>query len=352
MDLYEFDKRAKLSVAQGYNSKDMDPSFVAPESSAKHYPSHIKSANGCTVTDVFDRKFVDYSCGHGTNLLGYGDPKIEDAIKKSLNFSAPIAPFALDEEIYTAEKLKEYFPFVDNFKFLSSTKEAHDCAAAIAITETGREKVIYDVNQLSDKVACVIVDPTLVESEKSNTKLLEYARLRCDEVGALLIYDETVSAFRHRYKCVATASGVLPDLIILGGPLGAGMNITAVGGKQKHMNAPGYSVVQNRSTNCVNLAACREFVTQMQQRDLEMLWDHGGRFVKRFNEISEGAAKITGTPTYGKMIGLPAFFNTCAEAGIIFTPKWFFSFALIEESEKTLSIVADVCHKLTQGKKA
>ena len=108
------------------------------------YPTHTKGGSGahlyCADTD---KKYLDYICGLGTNLMGYGNDKIGQHIQKYLftGYSHSI-PNKLEVEV--AEKLKEIFTFVDMFKFLKTGSEACSAAIKIARAYTGRSAVISE----------------------------------------------------------------------------------------------------------------------------------------------------------------------------------------------------------------
>lgn len=343
----DFYARHQDCIAQGFNTEENSPD---PYGGPIFCPTHFKKALGCFLVDTFDRKYVDYTCGRGTNVLGYANEPIIKAIEDAANRGTLTMPFACDDEVTTAEKMKEFFPFVEVFKFHSSLKEAYELCSAVAMTKTGKTEVALDINKVTEKTACVFIDPTMTENEKANVKLLEYARIKCDDIGALLIFDESFSAFRHKNKSVSTSCGVLPDLLILGGALGGGLYLSAVGGSKELMNSDKYRVTNNFSANAVTLSACGEFLTQIKKKDMALLWESGKKFVSQFNEAASGVARIKGSGTYGTLQAPKEFYQMCADAGIIFSYRWFFSFPLIEETEKTISIVKDVCMKLkTQG---
>ena len=71
------------------------------------WPTYFKSAKGCKVKDLDNNEYIDFSTmGVGTNILGYGDPKVDNAVKKII--SAGISPSDITEGsfsnyLYTSE---------------------------------------------------------------------------------------------------------------------------------------------------------------------------------------------------------------------------------------------------------
>lgn len=92
------------------------------------YPTHIKSATECYIYDTNNKRYTDFICGLGSNLFGYGNQKITDAVIKQLyngvNHSLPTI-----HEVECGEKLKELIPFIDRVKWLKTGSDA--CTAAI-----------------------------------------------------------------------------------------------------------------------------------------------------------------------------------------------------------------------------
>lgn len=380
MDKFSWHKRATESVAQGYltNSKHPRTHIFGV------YPTHVKDAQGCVLVDAFGKRYTDYICGLGTNLLGYGNPYIARAVYQKL--TSGISPsFASVDEVLTAEKLKECFPFVDNFKFLKTGTEACAAAVRIARAATGRSEVLSEGyhgwsegfvsltppavgcventalkffnlkdRKISKDTACVIVEPVQIKFDRENVEKLKRLRAECDAVGALLIFDEVITGFRYKNMGVSNTHGVLPDLIVLGKALANGFPLSAVGGKREIMNDAKYFVSSTYAGDVVSLAACRETLLQLRNKhDIKELWEHGAMFQRLFNQIARDVVQIEGYPTRGVFMGEPLtkalFFQECCKAGIVFGPSWFFNFDLIRETEKTLNTVLDVCNKIKTG---
>jgi glutamate-1-semialdehyde 2,1-aminomutase len=89
----------------------------------------------------------------------------------------------------------------------------------------------------SGEVAAVIVEPIAHNSPSILPRdgFLEGLRELCDEHGALLIFDEVITGFRHHVGGYQAICGVLPDLTAMGKALGNGYPIAAVGGRRALM---------------------------------------------------------------------------------------------------------------------
>ena len=81
-------------------------------------------------------------------------------------------------------------------------------------------------------VACVIVEPVAnrIGLQPPQPGFLEGLRALCDELGALLVFDEVI-AFRVAFDGAQGLLGVRPDLTTLGKLIGGGFPVGAVGGR-------------------------------------------------------------------------------------------------------------------------
>src|SRR5699024_3687150 len=64
---------------------------------------------------------------------------------------------------------------------------------------------------------------------------LQGLRDLCDKHGALLIFDEVITGFRHDLGGYQNVSGVTPDLTTMGKAMANGFPMAAVAGKEKYM---------------------------------------------------------------------------------------------------------------------
>ena len=87
---------------------------------------------------------------------------------------------------------------------------------------------------IDERTAAVIVEPVQAEGgvRIPHPEFLPALRRRCDAVGALLVFDEVVTAFGRTGRLFALEhQGVVPDLLVLAKALGGGLPLGAfVGG--------------------------------------------------------------------------------------------------------------------------
>lgn len=93
------------------------------------------------------------------------------------------------------------------------------------------------MKEWGDQVACVLVEPIvgnfgIVEPQPG---FLEAINEITHEHGALVIYDEVITAFRFMYGSAQELLNIRPDMTALGKIIGGGLPIGAYGGRQDIM---------------------------------------------------------------------------------------------------------------------
>lgn len=122
-------QRAQDCIAQGAltNSKHPENHVLGV------YPTHLghNPGSGAYLYDTDDNQYVDYICGLGTNLLGYGNGYVSEAVKAKIQCGQSHSLPTLFE-IEAAESLKTMFVFVDRWKFQKNGSDACNSAIKIA----------------------------------------------------------------------------------------------------------------------------------------------------------------------------------------------------------------------------
>lgn len=372
--------RAAKCISQGCltNSKHETTHLVGL------YPTHIKTAHGSHIWDTNDRRYLDYICGLGTNLLGYGNDFINKQIMKVMyqgySHSLPTV-----HEVYAAEALKELFPFVDQFKFLKSGSEACTAAVKIARAMTGRKVILTEgyhgwhdvfthlvppghgtehclsttfekIDDIDSDTAAVVVEPVICDDSEKRIDYLKALRKRCDEVGALLIFDEVITGFRYKKFGVSNNYGILPDLIVLGKAIANGMPLAAVGGKSHLMSDRKWFVSSTYAGEILSLTASTEVCRLLlhdSRYDLNHLIYKGYEFTNKFNELPINV-KISSYGTRGIFTGpdegVALFFQEMAKCDILFGKSWFYNFDHIKQNDIVLDLAKDVALKMMDKK--
>lgn len=378
-DHYELHRRALACIAQGALTNSKRPSCFLPEI----YPSHVSHGKGCYLWDHTGKKYTDFICGLGVNILGYAQDKVNAAIAARLALGATLS-LSTHVELEVAEKLKEMFTFVDAWKFLKTGSEACSAAVRIALAKTGRQRVLsqayhgwhdgfvsltepalgvtncpdfaklHDGWDDDDSVGAIIIEPVVTDWSDARRKYLQDLRDKCTKRGIMLIFDEVITGFRWPKFSVAEHWNITPDLICLGKAMANGLPLAAIGGKYAVMNCDEYFVSSTFAGETLSLAAAKQTLLMLQTTHRpEKLWERGAEFLAKFNELWPEKVSIEGYPTRGAFVGDPLIkgllFQEACKAGILFGSSWFLSFPAIDELENTLEVCADIIGRLKIG---
>lgn len=249
-------------------------------STATRHPAHFSqffaSAEGCRVTDVDGKQYIDYMCSFGPILLGHQHPKVEAAAAaQRARGNALPGPGACMVEL--AELLVGLTPFARWAMFQKNGSDATSLCVRLARAHTRRRYILrargsyhgashvwmggrgvlpeeqafqlhYEFNDLEgvreavrqaggDLAAIVVAAFRWDFFHDLELPTLEFARgLRqlCDETGALLILDDVRSCMRvdPRGSWYTLAPGVEPDLAAYCKGLANGYPLAAVLGRE------------------------------------------------------------------------------------------------------------------------
>ena len=97
-----------------------------------------------------------------------------------------------------------------------------------------------DLAQITERTACVLCEPVQGEAgvRPPHEGYLQALRRRCDEVGALLIFDEIQMGMGRSGEMFAMQKyGVVPDIVCLAKALGGGMPLGAFVASQQIMSS-------------------------------------------------------------------------------------------------------------------
>ena len=235
----------------------------------------IVNAKGCVLTDVNGKEYIDLISGISVSNVGHCHPDVVHAVTEQANKYMHLmvyGEFVEHPQTLLAEKLASLLPKkLNSFYFVNSGTEAVEGAMKLAKRITGRYKMISfknsyhgstqgalsimgseefknafrplipgvtsidynDKNQLNiidDETACVFVEPVQAEigCNIPDVDYMKALRTRCDEVGALLIFDEIQTGFGRTGPLFALEDlDVVPDILMLAKAMGGGMPIGA-----------------------------------------------------------------------------------------------------------------------------
>ncbi len=263
--------RARRSLAYGNLDSILQKPLEYGEGLA--FPQFVESARGYEFTDTTGRTYVDWVNGGGPVLLGHRRPEVEEAIREQMG-AGPTLSLMHPLEVEVAETLIEMVPCAEMVAFGKNGSDSLTAAARLARCLTGREVIVqygmhgfhdwyvchnpvvrgapeslkplihpfrYNdleglaelLEQLEGRVAAVVMEP--VREILPESGYLESVRELTHRHGALLVFDEVVTAFRLGNGGAQGVFGVEPDLACLGKAMANGMPISALVGRREQM---------------------------------------------------------------------------------------------------------------------
>jgi glutamate-1-semialdehyde 2,1-aminomutase len=246
---------------------------------------------GCRLWDLDGKEYIDLCCSHGATLLGHGDSRVRAAVEAALDRGAPCS---YENELHSefARLLCETVPCLERVRFTCSGTEATMHCLRLARACTGRTKVLkfegnfhgyhdqvmYSIGTPADRLgpeaepepypgsagmatglerhlvlvpynrpdlfeaafsqhahelAAVILEPVYYNAGCviPSVEFIDLIRRMTRAAGALLVFDEVLSAFRMGPGGAQEYLGVTPDLCTLGKAVGGGYPLSVFGGR-------------------------------------------------------------------------------------------------------------------------
>lgn len=165
------------------------------------YPQYFSRAHGCRIWDADGREYIDFICGWGPMILGYGDADVEAAADRQRALGDAMNGPS-ERLVELAELMVETVPHADWAMFSKNGTDATTACLTIARAGTGRRKILVArgayhgaIPWCSPSVAGVTEEDRahLVYYDYNDVESLEAAAELCrGDLAAIL-----VSAFKH-----------------------------------------------------------------------------------------------------------------------------------------------------------
>ena len=276
-------QKAKKIIPGGNMLLSKRPEMYLPN----FWPTYFSKTKGCELWDIEKRKFFDFFLmGVGTNILGYSNKKVDQAVKSIVN-KGNMSSLNCAEEVKLAEKLVEIHPWSKMVKFARSGGEANSIAIRIARAASGKNKIavcgyhgwhdwylsanltnnsnlnnlllknlpikgvpnnlkntVYTfeyndfekLKQLINKHKDIgVIKMEVKRNIDPKNNFLKKIRKIASEKNIVLIFDECTSGFRENFGGLHKKYKVNPDMAIFGKSLGNGYAITAIIGRKEVM---------------------------------------------------------------------------------------------------------------------
>jgi glutamate-1-semialdehyde 2,1-aminomutase len=380
-------------------------------------PIFVRRGEGAYLEDVEGRRYVDWVLSWGPLLFGHADAELVDAVAEAAGRGTSFGA-TTEAEVELAAEIVDAVPSIEQVRLVSSGTEAAMSAIRLARAATGRDRILkfagcyhghtdallaqggsglatlgipsspgvpaavtaatavapyndLDAVERAGELAAVVVEPVagnmgVVPPEPG---FLDGLRRRCDETGALLVFDEVITGFRLARGGAQERFGVRPDLTILGKVVGGGLPVGAFGGRRDVMEllAPAGDVYQAGTLSGNPLATAAGLSVLRRLRDesvYDELEERGARleaglraaagedacvqrvgamatlFCRRGPVRNLDEAQASDTARYG------ALFRQLLERGVYLPPSQFEAMFLSlahgdEEIDRTVAAVAE-----------
>lgn len=268
------------------------PGGVSSSLRAIDPPRVFTRARGSRLWDADGREFVDFHAGFGPTILGHADDRVRERVMETAREIDVVGAGSTELEIALAAKLREHIPSAERVLFTGSGSEATYHALRLARAATGRPLVVKfqggyhgwhdetganvisprerlgsidpistgilpqalerlvvlrfnDLDALEalmrergHEIAAVILEPVMhtIGCVPPDPGFLEAVRRTTRDAGAVLIFDEVVTGFRHDLGGYQAMSGVTPDLSTFAKAMANGYPIAALCGRADLMD--------------------------------------------------------------------------------------------------------------------
>lgn len=294
-------------------------------------PVCFETAAGAELVDKAGNSYVDYLNAWGPIILGHCDEDVDAAVADATETRDIVGLSTSELEVKAAEMVVDRVPSADKVQFGTTGSEVVAHAIRTARARTGRDKIIkfqgcyhgwYDpvamnymteeedlgthdlittgllpeatdetivlpfndldaveraFEQHPDDIAGIILEPVAHDMGCIPPKdgYLQGLRDLTDEYGALLIFDEVITGFRHGMGGVQERAGVSPDLTTMAKAVANGYPVSLLCGPSEYMDefAPGgrggsvyFAGTYNSHTG--GMAAVVETIRQLEERNV------------------------------------------------------------------------------------
>ncbi len=312
--------------------------FVA-QTSPMPFEISVDRAEGSHIWDIDGKKYLDFISGIAVNNLGHRHPKILRAIKDQIDkhlFVMVYGEFSIKSQADLASKLCNLLPDpIDNVYFTSTGTEAIEGSLKLAKRFTGRHKIISfkksyhgsthgslsvsgneykkfafrpllpevyhiefnnveELKLIDEETACVIMETVQGDAglRIPNLSFIEALRKKCDETGALLVLDEIQVGMGRTGKLFAFEHfGIVPDIVVLGKALGAGLPLGAFAASKKIMSSftvdPVLGHITTFGGNPLSCAASKAFLDCLMDEKILDKVEEKGKLLESFLDHRE-----------------------------------------------------------------
>ncbi len=308
---------------------------------------YIDHAKGSRLWDIDGNEYVDYRMGYGPGILGYADPRVDEAARKGMEIGGVFA-LSTELELEVAERISKMVPAAELVRFSNSGTEAVMAALRLARAHSGKDshiiveggyhgifdsvlwyadieewkpgtddppieaegegipkllkKLVHftplnDANYLEDllkrhhqDIGAFLIEPIMGNccSITATQEYVHAAQELCEKYNVVMIVDEVKTGFRVAKGGVQELMGFKADLCTFAKAIGNGYPISVVAGREDIMRRIGDGVFHGGTYTChsVALAAAAKTLEILDETDaLETIANYGATLQTGLSEI-------------------------------------------------------------------
>jgi glutamate-1-semialdehyde 2,1-aminomutase len=294
----------------------------------EHSPPLLVQAIGSRVWSDDGTEYVDFDNAAGAVLLGHRDPHVVAAVRLSRFGGERHGLERYQREV--AERIRGMAPAAEACAFGGEVSQALRASVTAARLATGREPVFVsraaeagearwlkgerfpfdDLQALERLIAASGEAPAAIvlapcAGHEPSAGYLKGVRDLCSRIGAVLVFDETLSGFRVHEGGAQALYGVEADLMVFGESLANGMPLGVLAGRRELVEAVQEQEPLRAEIAC--LAAAKAVLTKIELEPVITILRVGGAEIQaetahRLKAAGlEDVVALTGDPAAGRL---------------------------------------------------
>jgi len=308
----------------------------------------VDRASGCRIRDIDGNEYIDYRLAYGPTILGYADPRVDQAAREGIEIGGVFA-LSTELEYEVAQKISSMVPSAELVRFSNSGTEAVLAALRVARAYSNRDEYIMleggyhgvsdsalwdidlddwdpttgepeitssskgvperlskmvhlvpmnDANRLEDllkkkhnEIGALLIEPILGNccSISADQDYVTSVRELCTKYDVVLIIDEVKTGFRVAKGGVQELYGIEADLCTYAKSIANGYPISALCGKEEMMRLIKYGGVLHGGTftaHSVAISAANKTLEIIESTDaLDTVCNYGLQLRKGLSKI-------------------------------------------------------------------
>ncbi|QEN07191.1 aminotransferase class III-fold pyridoxal phosphate-dependent enzyme [Oceanispirochaeta crateris] len=388
-----FERAVKVIPGGIYGSKS--PGFTVPG----EFPYFFTEGEGCRVKDADGNSYIDYLCGFGSMILGFGNSVVDDPavvqLRKGDLLNCPSPVF-----VELAERLCKLIDGMGWSVFAKNGSDATTLAVTMSRVHTGKRRVLmakgayhgsanwcsaneYPVlddrdyvhtfpygdeealkelfDRYRDEIACIILTPyhhpTYTDQVLPQHTWYPLVESLCEKEHALFIMDDIRANFRLSLHGSHHYFNAHPHLVTMGKSLANGYPIAALMGTPELKKAASSLFITGTFwTSSVPMVAAMHCLKAMEEWDVQNHMNQMGKMLKdglksaaeaeglKVNLSGPDAIPFMTFPDDPNLYHNQIFSAAMARRGVYLHPhhNWFLSYAhKTEDIEETIDKAGD-----------